>query len=244
MKVALYYYHLLELGYDPAGVPKTVSEFQECADRFSVTYRLFPPGCKHEFVVVFLRGTITDEALKIWRCVPCRFEHYQPKETDGWSSQAMREQMESADCDFSVHCVSRAYFHRPGWLKKMVDARKTFGDGIYGTMASDAGCPLGTHPAPNPHLRGSILAVDPKTFLQYPYRVRNRTDEYRIECGEWNLGNWYEATGRVAIMVTFEGGWKRKDWFNRPNTFCKGDQSNLLNWDRHTDAFKYGFKLT
>jgi hypothetical protein len=243
MKVSVYYHHLLALGKDPNRI-RTVDEFTENAWRFSVTYRQFKPLAEHELVVVFMRKEPTEGDLAIWSGIPCRFETWLPLEPDGWYPSCYRVMSERANCDFMVNFVSRAYFHREGWLKRLVDTRKQFGDGFYGTMASFCGCPTQTHPYPNPHLRGTAWAFDPVTMRKYPHVMRTPADEYKMECGEWNISTWYESIGKPAMLVTFDGAWSKPDWGTPKNTFCNGDQSNLLNWDRHSDAYQLGIPVS
>lgn len=238
VKTCVYYHHLLDLGSDPNRTDRTVDEFTECAWKFSLTYRQFPPGADHQLVVVFVRGQPTDDDRAIWKGVPCRFVHHQ--QDWAWTIQTT---LANEPCDFMVFLVTRSYFHRAGWLKRIVDARQKHGDGLYGSMASFAGSPLQTHPAPNPHLRGTMWGFDRETIRQFPWTIRTPQDEYKLECGEWNIANWYESIGKPAMLVTFDGEYLKPEWDKPENTFLKGDQSNLLNWDRHTDAYRFGKPL-
>lgn len=243
MKVGVYYFHLLQLGAGSARV-RTVTEFAESARRFAATYRMFQPEADHELVVVFMRGSPTDADRAVWDGIHCRFEHYQPGATDGWSLQAWQEQSAKEEFDFAVALCSRAFFHRPGWLRRMVEARNRHGDCLFGSMGSFMGCPLQTHPYPNPHLRGSMYGCDPKTFNRYPHKITSAIEEYYFECGGWNVLHWYQSIGKQVLMVTFDGEYAQADWAAPANTFCKGDQSNLLNWDRHTEAHRLGIPVS
>lgn len=242
MKVEVYYYHIIELG-EGSGRVRTLDEFVENAWRFSVTYRTYPPEYPHTLVVVLMRGNPTDDDKAIWSGVPCRFEHRKRDGAEVWPTTVCQELSSRSDCDFAVTFVSRAYFHRPGWLRRFVEARERHGDGLYASMASLLGCPLQTNPAPNPHLRWSMTGFDPKTFNQYPHKIFTVQDEWRFESGDWNVSKWYAAQGKPVKMVTFDGEYSEAQWNVPRDTFCNGDQSNLLNWDRHTDAYKYGFAL-
>lgn len=236
MLTKIYYPHILQPGSDSGRTPRSADEFAGCAWKFSVTYRQFDPGSEHELVVVFVRGNPSEGDYAIWSGVKCRFLHHSvPIEDRSWMVQNL---LAKESCDFMVGFVSRAYFHRPGWLKRVVDARKQYGDAFYGSMASSAGCPLQTHPAPNPHLRGTMWAFDLQTISKFPHQIKTPEDEYRLECGEWNLSNWFESIGKPPRLVTFDGVWAKPDWDKPENAFCKGDQSNLLHWDRHTDAYR------
>jgi len=241
VKVGVYYYHLLSMASDPHRI-RTVEEFTESARRFASTYKQFPAEADHELVVVFLRGHPSDVDRSIWDGIPCRFIHYNPSPEHEWA-WAMQHALYDDPCDFMVHFVSRAHFHRPGWLRRVVDERMNHGDGLYGSMAAYGGCPLKTHPEPNPHLRGTMWAWDRETINLFPHRVLTMEDDYRLECGEWNLSLYYEAIGKPSMLVTFDGCYARPDWDKPENTFCNGDQSNLLHWDRHTEAYRLGIPL-
>jgi hypothetical protein len=39
------------------------------------------------------------------------------------------------------------------------------------------------------------------------------------------------------MMVTWDGEWRRKDWRTPQNIFRRGDQSNLLVCDHHTEIY-------
>lgn len=241
MKVAVCYCHLLALGHDPHRV-RTVEEYTDAARRFAATYKQFQAEADHELVVMFQRGHATRRDFEIWDGIKCWFvDHNPPPERDWeWAAQTT---LADYPCDFMVGFCTRTHFHRPGWLKRVVDARVKHGDGFYGSMAGFAGSPLQTHPAPNPHLRGSMWAYDQQTIKQFPHKITTMEDEYRLECGEWNIANWYESIGKPSMLVTFDGEYSKPDWDKPENTFCKGDQSNLLHWDRHTEAYRLGIPL-
>lgn len=237
MKTCVYYHHVIGMRHDPNRADRTPDEFAGCAWKFAVSYRTYPAGSDHELVVVLDRGNPTVDDYSIWSGITCRFVKHDGA-PDDWS-WPIQTTLANDPCDFMVMFVTRAYFHRPGWLKRIVDARQKHGDGLYGSMASEVGSPLQTHPAPNPHLRGTMWAFDQSTIAKFPHTIKTPQDESRLECGEWNIANWYESTRKPAMLVTFDGEYSKPDWNKPENTFCKGDQSNLLNWDRHTDAFRY-----
>jgi len=66
---------------------------------------------------------------------------------------------------------------------------------------------------------------------------------YFFESGEGhpenkNFTNWVEEQDLVTKLVLFTGAFDKPDWFNQPNCFRKGDQSNVLIWDWHTDMYR------
>lgn len=241
VKTCVYYHHVIGLRHDPNRADRTPAEFYDCARRFAESYKQHPPEAEHELVVILDRGIPRPEDYHIWSGIHCRFVRHDGA-PDDWS-WPIQTTLANEACDFMVTFVTRAYFHRSGWLKRIVDARQKHGDGIYGSMASDVGCPLQTHPAPNPHLRGTMWAFDRATIAQYPHKIKTPQDESRLECGEWNIANWYGSIGKPAMLVTFDGEYSKPDWNKPQNTFCKGDQSNLIHWDRHTDSYRFGKPL-
>lgn len=234
MNVNLYYYQPL-LTADARG--RNPDEFRVCAKRFRRTYQQYPPGYPHQLIVTWLRHYGNDDEIDLWQGVPALFQTYLP----GVLGQSLLNDAKTSDCDFMVHIISRAYFHRTGWLARLMEAREKHGPGIYGSMVSEFGCPTQTHPYPNPHIRGSLWGADREILAQFPHELKDMQDEYRMECGEWNLARWFENQGAKAMLVRFDGEWERPEWEGR--WFLGSDMTPLLNWDRHTDAYGYGRPL-
>lgn len=233
MNVTLHYYQPTAISDDRG---RNLEEFRQCARRFIKTYKKFYSGYDHTLVVTFLRSSPSKEDLDIYD-VPGIFQ----TRLTGVLGQSLLDDAKTSSADFLVHIISRAYFHRPNWLARMIEARLKHGPGIYGSMVSDFGCPTQTHPYPNPHIRGSLWGADRDLLAQFPHTLKDMVDEYRMECGEWNLALWFESIGAKAMLVRFDGEWERPDWKGR--MFLGKDMTQLLNWDRHTDSFGYGRPL-
>lgn len=223
----------VELHYVHVARPEAADEFNEAAKRFVASYKEFPAEHEHDLVVVFCNGSASPEMIEIYDGLTPRNVFYDGSGRDVGAQQATA--LESK-CDFSVAVNSRVYFHKAGWLKRMMEAREQNGPGVYAAMASFEGCPLG-QVWPNPHLRTAFYGMDTELWHQFPHAINSRADSFRFESGEWNIANWCEANGYRAMLVSWGGCWDRHDWRQVPNGFRSGDQSNCLVWDRHVDIF-------
>lgn len=222
-----------ELFYVHVARPEAADEFNEAGRKFVASYKQFPAGHEHKLTIVFCNGTPTEEMISIYDGLTIETKSY---EGSGRDIGAQQSAAKESSCDFSVAVNSRAYFHKAGWLKRIMKARRQNGPGVYAAMASFEGCPLG-QVWPNPHLRTAFYGMDTKLWLEFPHTVNSREDSFRFESGEWNIANWCEANGYRAMLVSWGGCWDRKDWRKVPNGFRSGDQSNCLVWDRHCDIF-------
>lgn len=223
----------VDLVYVHVARPEAAAEFNEAARKFIASYKEFPPEHEHKLFVVFCNGDPTLEMTAIYDGLDCAHRSYNGSGMDVGAQQAASR---TTNGEFIASVNSRVFFHRAGWLKRMMEAREENGPGIYGSMASFEGCPLG-QVWPNPHLRTAFYGLDSKLWLEFPHTVNSREDSFRFESGEWNIANWCEANGHKAMLVSWGGCWHRGDWRKVPHGFRSGDQSNCLVWDRHSTIF-------
>lgn len=223
----------VDLVYIHVARPEVADEFNEAARKFVATYREQPAGQEHKLFIVFCNGDPTPEMEAIYEGLDCAHRPYNGPGMDVGAQQAASR---TTNGEFIVSANSRVFFHRAGWLKRMMECREEHGPGVYAAMASFEGCPLG-QVWPNPHLRTAFYGMDSKLWLEFPHTVNSRDDSFRFESGEWNIANWCEAQGYQARLVTWDGCWERKDWRTPPNLFRRGDQSNCIVWDRHNEIF-------
>jgi glycosyltransferase involved in cell wall biosynthesis len=204
------------------------------ARRFSETYQLFPPDAEHELLVMCCNGPPTERVQSLFRDIPTKFETYCG---GGWDCGAAQEAAKIADCDFLVCANARVYFSRPGWLRRFVDARVEHGEGLYGATASYESLPY-TPGEFNPHIRTSFYGCNPSTFRQFPFRIESREDCFTFESGAWNFTRWFEERGEPSLMVTWDGCYEKQNFRAAPNVFRKGDQTNLIIQDGHTEMYE------
>ncbi len=138
------------------------------------------------------------------------------------------------DTDFFVLCTSRVYFHRAGWLNRMMFEREKHGPGLYTTSCSHEGGRL------HPCIR--CVGIDGKIFRDYPLKYESRDGGTKFETGidspHGSLGDFVKSKGGTVKLVTWDGCYDEPDWFMVKNRFRDGDQSNMLVFDKHTDAYR------
>lgn len=131
---------------------------------------------------------------------------------------------------FQINFTTRMYFHRAGWLTKLCEARQKHGPGLYGLSASNEGGRL--------HLCTRGHCFDSADFREYPYRIMSRDQGVFVELGAGCLLDFFEEhLKRPAYLVGWDGVYTKDRWFSMPNRFRIGDQSNVLIWDKHTEAW-------
>lgn len=233
MKTTLLYLHVVKSGYPEAPPPEYYLPFSK---RWIRTFWQFNSGiCDFELRIVCCGGEPTPdvENLYAWMNDRTKFIVYMGAGSDIGACQAA---MKTLDTDFVVCMSTPVYFHRAGWLDKLIEARKFFGDGLYGPMASYQN---------RPHIRTSCWGVDPKTFAQYPFTIDCREKACWAESfggiaqtgQNWQISDWYLAQGKPALLVTWKEVADRAHWRTPENIFRRGDQSNCLVWDQHVDFY-------
>ena len=227
MKVSVIYPHVLRLS-DPNSRVR-LEHFHESARRFASTIKSFPGGAECDVIVVCINGLPSEFIKTIYYKVFVTYDSYFGTGMDIGSMQSCSQKLDS---DFIVCLSSETVFFRDGWLKRLIDCRSEFGEGIYGASASYQACPYTTK-IPNPHIRTSCFGMDAYLWREYPYQVESKEDGFKFESGEWNVSSWCEQHGLNSKLVTWDGCWNRNDWRTPPNIFRRGDQSNCLVWDRH-----------
>ncbi len=200
------------------------------------SYRKFPPGEQHKVVVCLPNGIATDQDKAIFSDIVV--SEWVSYEKPGWDIGAYQAVADCVDGDLMVFFNSRCRFWKAGWLPKFVAAYAQFGPkGLYGNSGSYERCPVYTALWPNPHIRTSCFATNPRIFKRYPYRIHSRDEGFKFESGEWNLSHWYEDHGWPVKVVAWDGIYDKTNWRKPQNMFRSGNQTNCLIWDRHTDIF-------
>jgi hypothetical protein len=190
----------------------------------------FPAGVGHEVVVSVCNGVGADpqdaELLLSLNAIPIEYHG------EGWDIGAHIHVANSlpADFDFAVFCSSQVYFHREGWLKRMVEAREQFGPGLYGGLASHE------H---RPHLRTCFFGCAPMDLRSYPFVVNSKETSLQFESGKNGFWSWIRSMGRKEVLVTWDACYDNPEKWREPeNIFRRGDQGNCLAWDRHTKIYE------
>lgn len=225
MKIAVVYLHVIGLneGFDEF-TQKVSGTYQQSADRFASTYRQHDAGIEHDLVVIGAKGDAS--ALQTWSGLNAKFIRY---DGEGWCTGAHQHACKQLDHDIVVLNCARTHFHRSGWLKRIADCWTEHGPGLYGTMSNDE---------QSRHLRTNCYAIQPGFLANHPVQFGSREDTLQFEHGKWNVGARYRDSGLPAMLVTWDGCWAYDDWRKPPNIFRRGDQSNLIVFDRHTEIYR------
>ena len=226
MKASIVYVHPIVMsdGYDPS-IEEISGTYDECARRFVKTYKEFPAGYDHELVVVFTGAWANPDQLAIYENLPIRPMMYSGS---GWCSGAHQHASMYITSDIAFYSSNRTYFVRSGWLARLMEARMKHGYGLYGTMTS-------FHMSK--HIRTNFYGLDPAYFRNTEHKFESREDTWKLEHGEWNISQFHAKNFPASKMVTWDGEYSMDDWRKPDNIFRRGDQSNLLVRDRHTDIF-------
>jgi len=188
--------------------------------RFLDSYCMYEPPEKHELVIIGCGG-LCSEALGL----PYSSIAYYGK---GWDCGAFQHAANALDCDLLVCCNSWVHFWRSDWLRPMIKAREVHGPGLYGFSASYE---LG------PHLRTPCFGFAPEVVRSYPVAVRDRTACNGFEAGPLCLTKHAERNHYPTLLITPRGALPQLEWRKPVNGFRRGDQSDVLVWDRHTEHY-------
>jgi hypothetical protein len=226
MKVSVVYVHPIKMsdGYDPS-VESVSGTYDDCARRFVKTYRDYPALHDHQLIVVFTGAWPSQGQIEIYENLAIRPMLYTG---NGWCSGAHQHAAFHMTSEMAFFSTNRTYFVREGWLRRLMESRIKHGYGFYGTMSSFDR---------QPHLRTNFYGLDPAYFRTCQHRFDSREDTWRLEHGEWNISKFHADNFPASKLVTWDGEYSISDWRKPDGIFRRGDQSNLLVRDRHTEIF-------
>jgi len=217
-----------------------LATFQPCAERWARTKLEFPPRYEHTQHIVYCNGMVQEWQRAIFKSIP-HIEH--TFMGPGWDIGTYQHMANIIDDEFVVFMNARVHFNRAGWLARLMEARLSLGDGLYALSTSNEVSYPVSGPVkikPNPHVRTACFGCNPNTLRRFPYTIDSRIKGFYFESGMWNMSHWYEDMGYPIHFVTWDGVYAKPDWRKPPNIFRRGDQSNLLVCDRHTEMFANG----
>lgn len=191
--------------------------------RFFDGYRKFTPTIPHDLIIVRCGATEGPTDFDAIATYYLRFDG------QGSDCAAYQSVVSVLDHDLVLCMNTLAYPWRYEWLQPFVEAFKFHGPGVYGATASYESYP---------HLRTPAIAFHPDVIRAYPFRTTNREDSVRFESGGNSISAWAERSGYPVVLVTADGRYYRDNWRTPPNIFRRGDQSNCLVHDRHTDIYR------
>jgi hypothetical protein len=219
MKVAVLYLRVMRRADPSLPMP---FPYEVGHARFLDTYKKFTPKCPHDLIIV--NCGITKD-VSPFDDLANKYCYYDGIGSDCGTYQSV---VSTLDYDLVLCLNSITYFWRPGWLEPFIEAASKLGPGVYGASGSYEN---------NPHLRTPAIACSPSVIAKYPVFVNSRQEAIEFESGTRNFSLWAECSGYPSVMVASDGIYRREDWRMPANIFRRGDQSNVLIWDRHTDLY-------
>lgn len=197
-----------------------------CA-RFVTTWHEYPPEFPTDLCIICNGGPLTIEQSLIFAEFDARMF---VRSNDGWDIGGQIEAARGpcADYDAVLWAGESIYFHRAGWLARLVQAWERHGPGMYGPYSSNA---------VRAHLNTTAYFCSPTLLKQYPSRVSSRKDRYEYEHGMNSLWRRTATRGMPVRLVTWDGEWEPRLWRMPPNILWRGDQSNCLMFCNHSDGY-------
>jgi hypothetical protein len=201
--------------------------FKPDVERFCSTWKEFEPGCECDLFFQVPSSNFPPDSFM--RLIDSSRTYWVPYEGNGADIGA-HQHFAHAIRDRVMVCLSaRVHFHRAGWLKRLVDVWDEFGPGLYGTAATREPGKL--------CLRTHCYMIRSDDFQAYPHVINTRSRGHFFEWGDGNpdgsFTSWYRNRGGHTRVVYWDST-SDMEWLAQDNIFRRGDQSNLLVWDRHT----------
>jgi hypothetical protein len=227
MNIALSYVHVVGPTPDRVKPGAGAEHWRPYHERFVLTYEPYYSGCPHTLHIVFSGLSEAPPPMRFYDGLKLVAHAHSGAGMDIGAQQAVAKEIEA---DFMFCLATPCYLWRNGWLRPFVRAFEEHGPGLYGAMASYERAP---------HIRASAFGCPPRLLRDYPHLIDSYEKTFAFETGPTSHTAWVESLGLPVLLVTADGQcWKKEDWRKPPNIFRRGDQSNCLVWDRHTDWYR------
>jgi hypothetical protein len=200
------------------------------ASRFVATFNEYPPGVDCDVLIACNGGPLSLDLSLIFAPLNPMFF---PRENDGgWDISAFQDAARGPCKDYdAMLCLGESnYFHREGWLRRLVEAWNDHGEGMYGPFSSNA---------VRSHMNTTAFFTSPTFLISYPRRAVDRASRFEFEHGQNSLWRRLNNMGYPCRIVTWDGTWEPRMWRTPKNILWRGDQSNLLMWCSHSDNWHH-----
>lgn len=217
MKIALVYVH-------PVGVER----YDGFTRRFLKSVVDCPGGAEADWFVICNGGGPSPKTRELFAPLTDQFLTHDNRGWDIGAYLAAAPVMEDLGYDLMTCVNATVYFHRPGWLARMIESIGVTGDGLYGAHGSFEY---------QPHIRTSFFWLPPRLLARHGAKVENREQafdfEYRRHCFSQSL----YTRGVPCRVVTWKASEDRPCWRRGENIYRRGHQRDCLVLDRHCDVF-------
>lgn len=204
--------------------PKT----EDLAGRFSATLHAYPAEYPFDLLVCCNGGppsTVTGLVLDMYKPKFFLRENHPSWDIGAFITAAGGP---AAEADMVVCLGESVYFHRSGWLKRVVDCWRKYGAGMYGFYSSNL---------VRPHMNTTAFATHPALLRDYPHPIHTHHDRYEFEHGQHAFWRYVRSRGMPTKLITWDGEYDPFLWRYPKDILWRGDQTNLLAWCNHTDRY-------
>lgn len=195
------------------------------AQRFVDSYRQYPPGYKHDVVVICNGGPPGPWLAKIFKDTNFRIF---PRTNDGWDIGGYIHLAKESKSECLMCLGESVYSHKAGWLRKVAEAWEEYGPGMYGVYSSFL---------VRPHLNTTAFACARECLAGYGRPVLTRDERYAFEHGPSAMWRQIAWSGKAAFLVTWSGVYDYPEWRSPDNILWRGDQTNCLLFCNHTQRY-------
>ncbi len=212
----------------PGNTPGATSpeRYKPAIRRFAETYKAYPAGFGHKLWLVNSNGGLTEETAQFFSDIPHDVLIYRGS---GWDIGAHQFAALTLPPEDWVMCfATTAHFRRKGWLRSFVEARDSYGDGLYGSTSCFAY---------SQHIRTNGFFIRCERMHRYPHGCNSRKECFDFELGPDLLSQWCIREGYGVWLVAPEATVPLVASRELSNVFKRGDQSNIWTYDNHTEAF-------
>ncbi|HUD73962.1 MAG TPA: hypothetical protein VMQ76_02745, partial [Terracidiphilus sp.] len=198
------------------------------ASRFVATWQEYQPGVSCDVLIVCNGGPLSTELSILFSPLDPRM--FIRTNDPGWDCSAYLDAARGPCAEYDMMlCLGESnYFHRSGWLARLVEAWQRYGPGMYSPYSSNA---------VRAHMNTTAFMCAPQLLRNYTAPVNTRMDRYSFEHGERSLWRRAAEQGLPVRMVTWDGEWGPRMWRMPQNILWRGDQSNLLMQCNHSDGY-------
>jgi hypothetical protein len=208
------------------GGPQTL----DYAARFAASYHANPPGIDHETLII-CNGGPAQAAVGVSLMSLPRPIFFARANDGGWDISAYMEAAKgpAAGADLMLCFGQSIFFHRAGWLERIVSSWQKYGPGIYGAFASNT---------VRPHINTTGFCTSADLLSRYPYTVKDKDTRYEFEHGLKSFWRILRQSGRPAMLVTWDGEYPPERWRHPSNILWRGNQTNCLFYCQHTERYE------
>lgn len=207
------------------GGPKTT----EYAERFVTTFMQHPPQHPFRMIVVGNGGPPAWEVGSLFAGLNPQFWQRPNDGADIGAYCEIARTFNSNFNDVAMVCLGESvYFHRAGWLARIVEAWEQNGAGMYGFFASNL---------VRQHLNTTAFVIGNQLLSTWNEPLNSRLDRYAFEHGPRPMWERVRSLGKPVGLINWSGVYAPFEWRGHQNGFWSGDQTDCLLWCSHTERF-------